>query len=238
MFAVLFEVHPAADQWDAYLGNAKLLRPELEQIDGFVDNIRYRSLTRDGWLLSLSSWRDEKALVRWRTHAKHHAIQEKGRAGIFLDYHLRVGQLTRDTRLPAGFVLREARLDETQVGEGTTVTLIDARRPADSVKSGGADAVARSLGVDRAAPGFVSSDVFEAVLTPGEIILSRPGATTARRRPSRRSSVFQMARGSAGCGGARLRHVRSPRGTAVLSRCAEGPLGDMSARKQAGGRRR
>jgi heme-degrading monooxygenase HmoA len=171
MFAVLFEVHPAGDRWDDYLGNAKLLRPELEQIDGFVDNIRYRSLTREGWLLSLSSWRDEKALVRWRTHAKHHAIQEKGRSGIFLDYHLRVGQLTRDTRLPPGFVLREARLDETQVGEGTTVTLIDARRPADSVKSGGADAVARSLGVDRAAPGFVSSDVFEAVLTPGEIIL-------------------------------------------------------------------
>ena len=44
MFAVLFEVHPGPDQWEAYLGNAKMLRPELEQIDGFVDNIRYRSL--------------------------------------------------------------------------------------------------------------------------------------------------------------------------------------------------
>ena len=130
MFAVLFEVHPGPQQWDAYLGNAKLLRPELEQIDGFVDNIRYRSLTRDGWLLSLSSWRDEKALVRWRTQARHHEIQEKGRSGIFLDYHLRVGQLTRDTRLPPGYVLQEQRLDETQVGEGTTVTLIDARRAA------------------------------------------------------------------------------------------------------------
>jgi hypothetical protein len=48
MFAVIFEVHPRPEQWDAYFGYAKMLRPELEQMDGFVDNIRYRSLTRDG----------------------------------------------------------------------------------------------------------------------------------------------------------------------------------------------
>ena len=40
MFSVLFEVQPRADRWDAYLGYAKLLRPELEQIVGFVDNFR------------------------------------------------------------------------------------------------------------------------------------------------------------------------------------------------------
>jgi heme-degrading monooxygenase HmoA len=71
MFSVLFEVYPKTEKWDDYLGYAKLLRPELEKIDGFVDNIRYRSLTREGWILSLSGWRDEKALVRWRTQAMH-----------------------------------------------------------------------------------------------------------------------------------------------------------------------
>src|ERR1700729_4188124 len=40
-------VYPKTEKWDDYLGYAKLLRPELEGIDGFVDNIRYRSLTRD-----------------------------------------------------------------------------------------------------------------------------------------------------------------------------------------------
>ncbi len=50
MFSVLFEVHPKEPQWDAYLDFAKMLKPELEKIDGFVDNIRYRSLTRDGWI--------------------------------------------------------------------------------------------------------------------------------------------------------------------------------------------
>ena len=98
MFSVLFEVHPKSDQWDAYLGYAKMLRPELEQVEGFVDNIRYKSLNRDGWILSLSSWADEKAVVRWRTKMKHHEVQELGRGEVLSDYHLRVGQIT--TLLP------------------------------------------------------------------------------------------------------------------------------------------
>jgi hypothetical protein len=55
VFSVIFEVHPKPEQWDAYLGYAKMLRPELEQVEGFVDNIRYGSLSSEGWILSLSS---------------------------------------------------------------------------------------------------------------------------------------------------------------------------------------
>ena len=171
MFSVLFEVHPRSDKWDAYLGYAKMLRPELEQIDGFVDNIRYRSLTRDGWILSLSGWRDEKSVVRWRTRRRHHEVQEKGRSEILSDYHLRVGQITQDTRLPEGCALVEQRLDETEVGAGTMATLIDARRPAEWVNEAGADAVAKWLGLAPDAEGLVAWDVFDAVLTPGDIIL-------------------------------------------------------------------
>jgi hypothetical protein len=96
--------------------------------------IRYRSLTREGWILSLSGWRDEKALVRWRTQAGHHMVQEKGRSEILLDYHLRIGQITQDTRLPDGHSLREQRLDEIETGDATTITLIDAKRPPEWVK--------------------------------------------------------------------------------------------------------
>ncbi|MGH3167415.1 MAG: antibiotic biosynthesis monooxygenase family protein [Trebonia sp.] len=171
MFSVLFEVNPRGDQWDAYLNYAKMLRPELEQIDGFVDNIRYRSLTRDGWILSLSSWRDEKALVRWRTRARHHDVQAKGREHMLADYHLRVGQVTRDTRPPDGCVLVEQRLDETQTGEATTVTLLDATRPADRGEAASAQDVADWLGLDPRAGGLVAWDVYDAVLSPGDAIL-------------------------------------------------------------------
>jgi heme-degrading monooxygenase HmoA len=170
MFSVLFEVQPRSGQWDSYLGYAKMLKPELERIDGFIDNVRYRSLTREGVLLSLSGWRDEKALVRWRTQAMHHGVQEKGRSQTFRDYRLRVGQVTRDTRLPDGHALKEQRLDETEAGEATTIVLIDAQRDTGWVKQASAREVAGELGL-REAAGLVSWDAFDAVLTPGDVIL-------------------------------------------------------------------
>ena len=148
-----------------------MLRPELEQIDGFVDNIRYKSLSREGWILSLSGWRDEKSVVRWRTTMRHHLVQEKGRSEILLDYHLRVGQITGDTRVPEGQTLREQRLDETEIGEGTTVTLIDGKRPQDSTGMADPARTAAYLGLQPSAAGLVSWDVFDAVLTPGDLIL-------------------------------------------------------------------
>jgi heme-degrading monooxygenase HmoA len=171
MFSVIFEVNPKDGQYDHYLGHGKMLRPELEKIDGFVDNIRYRSLTRDGWLLSLSGWRDEKAVVRWRVSTNHHNVQDQGRSGILSDYHLRVGQVTADTEVPPGYALQEQRLDETVAGDGTTVSLITAKRPAHLPESADANACAAFLGLDPDAVGLLAWDVFDAVLTSGDLIL-------------------------------------------------------------------
>src|SRR5260370_25512843 len=68
MFAVIFEVQPKPERWDDYLGLAKQLKPKLEAIDGFIDNERFESKRTKGRLLSLSTWRDEKAVIRWRSH--------------------------------------------------------------------------------------------------------------------------------------------------------------------------
>jgi heme-degrading monooxygenase HmoA len=168
MFAVLFEVQPRSEKWDAYMGIARMLKPELEAIDGFIENIRYRSLTREGCLLSLSIWRDEKALVRWRTQTKHHGAQERGRSEIFGDYHLRVGQLTRDS---TELDLPEQRLDETAVGAGTTVSIIGAQRPVEWMKQNPIEAIAAALGLRTDATGLIAWDVFDAVLTPGDVVL-------------------------------------------------------------------
>jgi len=163
MFAVLFEVQPKSEKWDEYLGIAKLLKPELEAIDGFVENIRYRSLTRAGWLLSLSIWRDERALVRWRTQAVHHGAQEKGRFEVFGDYHLRVGELEGSGSTE--------RTDATEVGAGTVVTLIDAKLPTDRVKDAPPEQMAASLGLRADAAGLVAWNLFDAILSPGDVML-------------------------------------------------------------------
>src|ERR1700694_5520258 len=102
MFVVIFEVQPKPDLADEYLKLARHLKPMLDGIDGFLDVERFASRRTEGRLLSLSTWRDEKALVRWRTHAEHHRVQAKGRTRVFEDYRLRVGEVTTDTNPPVG----------------------------------------------------------------------------------------------------------------------------------------
>jgi heme-degrading monooxygenase HmoA len=171
MFAVVFEVNPKPEQWDAYLGYARSLRPELERVDGFIDNERFSSLRRKGWVLSLSIWRDEKAVVRWRTSARHHKIQHKGRIEVFRDYRLRVGDITADNRLPAGESLHEQRFDETAAA-AKLIGLTEGA-PEDLPAEPEAAAVAARLGMtaDRAHPGLVDWDVFASIYQPGKHIL-------------------------------------------------------------------
>jgi heme-degrading monooxygenase HmoA len=96
MYAVIFEVEPAPGRRQDYLDIAAQLRPELEQIDGFISVERFQSLTQEGKILSLSFWRDEEAVARWRRHEQHRDAQRAGRGGIFQNYRLRVAAVVRD----------------------------------------------------------------------------------------------------------------------------------------------
>lgn len=96
MIAVIFEVWPAANRRPDYLAIAGELRSELETIDGFVSVERFQSLTDPEKMLSLSFWRDEAAVTRWRNHQAHRKGQAAGRGGIFADYRLRIAGVVRD----------------------------------------------------------------------------------------------------------------------------------------------
>ena len=96
MYAVIFEVEPAPGRRQDYLDIAAQLRPELEQIDGFISVERFQSLTQKGKIPSLSFWRDEAAVARWRRHEQHRDAQRAGRGGIFKNYRLRVAAIVRD----------------------------------------------------------------------------------------------------------------------------------------------
>ena len=96
MYAVIFEVEPEPDRLQDYLDIAARLRPELEKMDGFISIERFKSLCKDGKILSLSFWRDEVAIARWRQQEQHHAAQRAGRDRIFRDYRIRVAAVARD----------------------------------------------------------------------------------------------------------------------------------------------
>lgn len=62
MIAVIFEVMPHRDRKSDYLDMATLMRPLVDEIDGFISVERFQSLTNPDKLLSLSFFRDEEAI--------------------------------------------------------------------------------------------------------------------------------------------------------------------------------
>jgi len=94
MIAVIFEVEPRAR--DDYFRIASELRPLLAEIDGFISIERFQSLSDENRILSLSFWRDEEAIAKWRNLEAHRAAQAEGRARIFHDYRLRIAPVVRD----------------------------------------------------------------------------------------------------------------------------------------------
>ncbi|KQI69868.1 antibiotic biosynthesis monooxygenase [Loktanella sp. 3ANDIMAR09] len=96
MIGIIFEVTPAPGKKDDYLAMAAKMRPLVEQIDGFISVERFQSLTNPDKLLSVSFFRDEKALDDWRRLTAHRGAQQAGRDGMFADYRLRVAGVIRD----------------------------------------------------------------------------------------------------------------------------------------------
>ena len=202
MFAVIFEVQPKSDRWDQYLDLAKQLRPELEQIAGFIDNERYKSLRTEGRVLSLSTWADEKSVIRWRTHAMHHGVQEKGRFEVFEDYHLRVGEIIADTHVPPGQTLQQLRLDATEVGTAKVVSISEVD-PAPNAEPADADVLREALRVPQiGSDGVCGAEPFASIYTEGKQLL------LVSWRDSAAAEAWQPPASMANAGRTRHRFVR------------------------------
>lgn len=95
---LLFNVKPRSGAMPRYLEIAAALRPELDQSGGcdFIDRFHQLPRVEDGgWMLSFQYWRDDAAMVKWRTNFIHHEAQWSGRKEVFDDYHLRIGEVVR-----------------------------------------------------------------------------------------------------------------------------------------------
>ncbi|TDO77539.1 heme-degrading monooxygenase HmoA [Flavobacterium chryseum] len=96
MIAVIFEVIPNEGKKEEYLDIAANLRPELNNIEGFISIERFQSFSNPEKVLSLSFWKDEESIQQWRNLEMHRQAQSKGRNEIFKDYHLRIATVVRD----------------------------------------------------------------------------------------------------------------------------------------------
>ena len=105
------------------------MRAELERIDGFISVERFQSLTDPDKLLSLSFWRDEDAVARWRNELHHRESAGRGRGGIFADYRLRIASVVRDYGINEREQRRPTRAFITKVSERSGMLEHDAREP-------------------------------------------------------------------------------------------------------------
>ena len=96
MIAVIFEFTAADGRFTDYKKLAEGLGEDVAKFDGFVSIERFQSISDPGRFVSLSFWRDEESVRRWRNLQKHREAQAKGRGGVFSAYRLRVCQVLRD----------------------------------------------------------------------------------------------------------------------------------------------
>ena len=96
MIAVIFEFTAAEGRFADYKALAEGLNEEVRNLDGFLSIERFQSISNANKFVSISFWRDEEAVRRWRNVQKHREAQAKGRGGIFSGYRLRVCNVLRD----------------------------------------------------------------------------------------------------------------------------------------------
>ena len=96
MIAVIFEFTTAEGRFADYQQLAEGLGDEVCQFDGFISIERFQSIADPARFVSLSFWRDEESVRKWRNVRKHREAQAKGRHGIFSAYRLRICGVIRD----------------------------------------------------------------------------------------------------------------------------------------------
>ena len=79
MIAVIFEFTPADGRFTDYKKLAEGLGEDVAKFDGFVSIERFQSISDPARFVSLSFWRDEESVRRWRNLQKHREAQRKGR---------------------------------------------------------------------------------------------------------------------------------------------------------------
>jgi heme-degrading monooxygenase HmoA len=96
VIAVIFEFSALPQRRQEYLDLAAGLNALVKDCDGFISIERFQCLSDPNRYVSLSFWRDEEAVSKWRNLQRHREAQAKGRAGIFKSYRLRIASVLRD----------------------------------------------------------------------------------------------------------------------------------------------
>ncbi|MFM1932975.1 MAG: hypothetical protein RL226_2278 [Bacteroidota bacterium] len=90
-YAVIF-TSLQSQSTDGYAAMAEQMSNEVEQMEGFLG----MEHARDGVGITISYWKDEESIARWKAHRDHRIAQEKGKRDWYESYKVRVARVERD----------------------------------------------------------------------------------------------------------------------------------------------
>ncbi|UWD48348.1 antibiotic biosynthesis monooxygenase [Clostridioides difficile] len=73
-----------------YIEQAEKLKKHLQNAEGFMCSERFSSLASKEKLLSMSVWKDEESISKWRNFIAQRESQQQGRLSDFIDYKITV----------------------------------------------------------------------------------------------------------------------------------------------------
>lgn len=92
-YAVIFGSQRTDADADGYAAAAARMVELAEQQPGYLGAISTRG--PDGYGITVSWWRSEADIARWKADAEHTAAREAGRANWYRDYTLQVAKVER-----------------------------------------------------------------------------------------------------------------------------------------------
>src|SRR6266516_1841246 len=99
MIAVIFEGIPHEGKMKEYIEMAPKYKEHLAQADGFISNERYQSCSNPNKILSISFWRDEESIKKFRELEMHQQDERAGREYLFANYRICIANVFRDYSL-------------------------------------------------------------------------------------------------------------------------------------------
>jgi heme-degrading monooxygenase HmoA len=99
MIVVIFEGTPRAGKMEEYLARSPKYKDELSKLDGFISNERFQHCNNPNKILSISFWKDEESIKRFRELEMHQKDEVVGKEILFEDYHICIAKIFRDYSL-------------------------------------------------------------------------------------------------------------------------------------------
>ena len=96
MLMVIFEFKVKSGQSQVYFDLAQDMMDKVENVDGFLGVERFQSCNEEEKYISVSKWRNHKAIKEWGSNIEHRQVQKTGKKEIFDSFDIRVVEVLRE----------------------------------------------------------------------------------------------------------------------------------------------